>query len=156
MNRFPSVQNSTFSSHGDTTKSRTPFILQHAFRFLFILAFARFIDLVAESLPWCFSRSLSPSVTFTLWLLHKPVPKNIRGVSVCRTHPHSAHSVCVCHLGGLIVGSAYTNSSSMFFYSLEKNERVENTNMHVNRYTLHGPITHLYDKIWFLGWQMDV
>ena len=41
-------------------------------------------------------------------------------------------AVYVCHLGGLIVGSAYTNSSLLFFYSSEKNEREENTNIHVD------------------------
>lgn len=40
--------------------------------------------------------------------------------------------VFVCHMGELIVGSAHTNSSLMFFHCLEENVREENTNISVS------------------------
>ena len=125
-----SAQNSTFCSS-------SPAAQQQIFSFLNRPSHNTFshFDLVAQSLPWCFP-SLSVSLTFTLLALCKLVPKN-EGY-LYAGHIHTVPTVCECECVTwedwlLALPTHKLLSDTTFFYSLEKNEREENTNIHVNR-----------------------
>lgn len=155
MNHSSSVKNSTFCSICSTSKQQIqpPLTHIHTHDLTFCVYLGENAPVfAAETLPLCCSVSLVP------WPLPSGVTRACAkkyGVSVCRTHARGAYSVCecvsvcvcdfvfVCHLGGLIVGSAYTISPLLFFCGWETNEREENTDKHVNWWTQEVVITYL-------------